>query len=486
MKAGLIGTTTVVATLLLSSCTGPQPGSAEPSKPSHPNEIRTVTPTWISGLQVVSNHSESASCPWATAYPAIPGADALTATLRDKMPSRPDEQAADPETGCPSGETPEINISFRFLAAAGDVVGVELTTVDYSSAGDGTTIATYWFDTRSKKSLPATALLADNAGDDFVTAVVKALSGHEGVDPGNLKAALVPEFRASTLTDLAFTEGGDLVARFDQGAVAAVPAGRQQAVIPRVQAEPLLSDLGRRAQQQALRPGNRLDLDGAAPTTPRPPAPAPQPSTVDCQRVRCVALTFDDGPGPDTGKLLDTLARFGAHATFFVVGQNATYHGDLLRREAAEGHEIGNHSWSHPDLRKLTADQVRDQLDRTDQAIADATGRKPTLIRPPYGAINDTVRGAVERPMALWSLDTLDWKFRDSTKVTQTVLDTVKPGDIVLLHDNHPTSVAAVPAILSGLKDLGYQFVTVSQLFGSTQLTPGKTYGDNEKAFGRN
>ncbi|MEU5266187.1 polysaccharide deacetylase family protein [Amycolatopsis sp. NPDC021455] len=498
MKTGSSVTLLMLTATLLSACTTGQPvpgtpaAAGPPPTPSHPHEIRTVAPTWIRGLRIVSDNSDSASCPWAVSYPAVPGADALTTALREKTENRVktlrESQNGVQDAECPTDDAPELNVSFRFLAAAGDVVGVELTTVDRTAAGDGTSVATYWYDTRTRKSVSTSALIADAASGEFDAALTKALSSREGADPDTLKAALAPEYRTSTISNLAFTEGGDLVAEFDQGTVAVVPAGRQKVVIPKVQAEPLLSDFGRRAEQQALQPGNRLDLGGApapAPPTTNTAAPPPAGPAVDCLQVKCVALTFDDGPGPDTAKLLDTLARFDAHATFFVVGQNATYNADLIRKEAAAGHEIGNHSWNHPDLRQLSPDQIHDQIGRTDRAVTDAVGHPPTVIRPPYGAINDDVRAAADRPMILWSVDTLDWKFHDSAKVAQTVLDKTKPGDIVLLHDIHPTSVDAVPDILTGLKEQGYTFVTVSQLFGSSHLTPGKAYGDNDKAFGR-
>ncbi|SES34804.1 Polysaccharide deacetylase [Streptomyces sp. yr375] len=131
---------------------------------------------------------------------------------------------------------------------------------------------------------------------------------------------------------------------------------------------------------------------------------------------------------------------------------------------AKAGHEIGNHSWSHADLTRLAPDAMRDQITRTNAAVKAATGNNPTLLRPPYGAVNDAVRQTAGLPVALWNLDTEDWKYRDSTKVADTVLNNAKSGDIVLLHDIHPTSVDAVPRILAGFKEQGYHFVTVSHL----------------------
>ncbi|MDP4507075.1 polysaccharide deacetylase family protein [Nonomuraea turcica] len=187
---------------------------------------------------------------------------------------------------------------------------------------------------------------------------------------------------------------------------------------------------------------------------------------VDCRRVKCVALTFDDGPGPYTDALLRRLKAHRARATFFVVGQNVTAYPAILRRTVAAGHEIGGHTWSHANLTRLPAAAVRAEFARTDQAIKAATGLVPRLIRPPYGALNASVRMQSTRPMVMWSVDTLDWLHRDSARVTKKALKAVRPGSIVLFHDIHPTTVRAMPGILKTLSARGYTFVTVSQLFG--------------------
>lgn len=195
-------------------------------------------------------------------------------------------------------------------------------------------------------------------------------------------------------------------------------------------------------------------------------ATAEQARPVDCRRAKCVTLTFDDGPGKYTDALLRHLAAYRARATFFVVGQNVAASPDVVRRTYAAGHEIGSHTWSHPDLTKLSAVRVRSQLARTDQAIKAAIGVRPKLVRPPYGAFNATVRHQTRRPMVMWSLDTLDWRSRDSAKVARKALRSVRPGSVILFHDIHPSTVRAMPRVLRGLSKRGYRFVTVSQLYG--------------------
>ncbi|MEV4564390.1 polysaccharide deacetylase family protein [Nonomuraea sp. NPDC049419] len=187
---------------------------------------------------------------------------------------------------------------------------------------------------------------------------------------------------------------------------------------------------------------------------------------VDCRRAKCVALTFDDGPGAYTDALLRHLAAYRAKATFFVVGQNVAANPGIVRRTYAAGHEIGSHTWSHPDLTKLPAAGVRAQLARTDRVVKAAIGVVPRLVRPPYGAVNAAVSRLTGRPMVLWSVDTLDWRHRDSAKVARKAVRSVRPGSVILFHDIHPSTVRAMPRILKALSKRGYRFVTVTRLFG--------------------
>ncbi|WP_188190028.1 polysaccharide deacetylase family protein [Nonomuraea sp. SYSU D8015] len=187
---------------------------------------------------------------------------------------------------------------------------------------------------------------------------------------------------------------------------------------------------------------------------------------VDCRRAKCVALTFDDGPGQYTDALLRQLAAYRARATFYVTGQNVVAYPGILRRTVAAGHELGNHTWSHPNLTRLSAAGVRAELARADQAVKAVTGLVPRTIRPPYGAFNTAVRRQTSRPMVMWSVDTLDWLHRDSAKVAKKAIKSVRPGSVILFHDIHPTTVRAMPQVLKALSKRGYTFVTVSQMFG--------------------
>ena len=178
-----------------------------------------------------------------------------------------------------------------------------------------------------------------------------------------------------------------------------------------------------------------------------------------------VALTFDDGPyAPVGNQIMDSLAQYGGKATFFVVGNRAAYYPDELKRMAAEGHEIGNHTYEHKYLNKLNAQQIQSQINRCNDAVQAVCGVRPVLVRLPGGNKNSTVLQNVHAPMIMWSIDTLDWKTRNTAKSIQTVMSRVKDGDIVLMHELYPQSGAAAVEIIRRLSEQGYQLVTVSEL----------------------
>lgn len=212
-------------------------------------------------------------------------------------------------------------------------------------------------------------------------------------------------------------------------------------------------------------------------STPSMKAPAaePQAGPVRLSYNSCnvdgpyIALTFDDGPHPTlTPKLLDILKEKGVKATFFVLGQCVTANPDVLKRAADEGHEIGNHSYDHKAFTKGGAAGVASEVNQTNAAIESATGKKPVLVRPPYGSTNSSITKRLNEEFGLkvvmWDVDPLDWKYRSSSRVTSEILKNTKAGSIVLSHDIHPTTVAAMPEVIDGLLAKGFKFVTVSEL----------------------
>jgi peptidoglycan/xylan/chitin deacetylase (PgdA/CDA1 family) len=192
-----------------------------------------------------------------------------------------------------------------------------------------------------------------------------------------------------------------------------------------------------------------------------------------------IALTFDDGPSPVlTPKLLDLLAARHLKATFFVVGQNAADHPDILKRAVREGHEIANHSWSHPNLGKMSDEAVRRELQKTDDAIAAAIGKRPTLMRPPYGSITASQKKWIHQEFGyriiIWDVDPLDWKRPGPSVVTARIVKETKAGSIVLAHDIHPPTIEAMPKTFDQLIEKGFKSVTVTELLGMATPIPPK------------
>jgi peptidoglycan/xylan/chitin deacetylase (PgdA/CDA1 family) len=196
--------------------------------------------------------------------------------------------------------------------------------------------------------------------------------------------------------------------------------------------------------------------------------------------ARIVALTFDDGPSRWTPPILDALAGAGARATFFVLGASIAGQEETLRRAVADGHELGNHAWSHADPAELDDETLRAELLRTTTALAEATGVRPRLFRPPYAEADARVaavaRSAALAPTVLRSVDPADWRATDAGEIVRSVVEGATPGAIVCLHDGRPptnagsgtrsATVAAVEQLVVELPALGYRLVTVSELLG--------------------
>lgn len=197
------------------------------------------------------------------------------------------------------------------------------------------------------------------------------------------------------------------------------------------------------------------------------------PAVVREADPRAAALTFDDGPSPYTAAILDELKREGVHATFFLCGANAERYPDLVRRIRDEGHQIGNHTWSHPYLSLMSEADIALEIDRTQAVLEKLTGRRPTLFRPPYGVRWFPLWGLLRErgmTMVLWSDRAYDGRY-DAAGIEKAALARLGPGAIILLHDGFETrpaaetdrsaTVKALPAIIRGVRAAGYRLAPV-------------------------
>ncbi|WP_328874654.1 polysaccharide deacetylase family protein [Streptomyces sp. NBC_00287] len=202
--------------------------------------------------------------------------------------------------------------------------------------------------------------------------------------------------------------------------------------------------------------------------------------TVDCEKVKCIALTFDAGPSENSPRLLDILKEEQVPATFFLLGKrHIEKYPELVRQMADEGHEVASHTWDHKILTELEPEEIREELERPNEEIERLIGRRPTLMRPPQGRTDDTVHkicrelGLAE---VLWSVTAKDYKTNDSALIKKRVLEQSSRDGIILLHDIYRGTVPAVPGIIKALKKQGYVFVTVPQLLAPGKAEPGKVY----------
>lgn len=323
-----------------------------------------------------------------------------------------------------------------------------------------------------KTGQPVTLLqLLNNSDEAMASAVTQAK--HKAVEIAKKRQGVVESIGdaivAERLMDFIVTQDGKVAFPFGPGAIIAHSYGE---VMISFSPNELMKYLQHPLARQLLQ---LPDKEVKKPTSS--PVSIPQTTGNICESKLCVALTFDDGPGVYTPQLLDILREANAKATFFVLGSKVAGGAAVLQRMQHEGHQVGNHTWSHPDLARLPADAVRSEMARTNEAIVQAIGNKPTTVRAPYGSINPAVlaeMGGLGLASVLWSVDTRDWADRNSDIVCQRAVGGAQAGAIILLHDIHKTSVDAVPCIIDGLRKHGYEMVTVATLLGVVQ--PGVNY----------
>lgn len=392
-------------------------------------------------------------------------------------------------------EASSYALDWGVSVAAGKAFGVRLRSQVSHPGSPQTrvTTATTYTVSDSDIVVPSSAIIDATHRSDLVAAMTRALR----------KANLL-EDNATLNPDKAFN---DLVLRVDGGALAVLTSTDQPLLdrdlvglaLPPALVTPALSregttlmralaaqpDAPAQASAQETAPADTAGTAGETfagfgSADPAPFVEAPRPRTsepADCSHVRCVALTYDDGPGDHTARLLDILKQYNVPATFFVIGRHAAAHPELVSREVGEGHAVGIHTWSHPDLTKTSDSDIASQITRTSDLLASTISTRPPFTRPPYGAINSRVThalGSLGQGIIMWDVDTEDWRNKNAQTVYDRALAGVHPGAIILMHDVHRWGPDATGRLIATLKSRGYVFVTIPQLFGDIQ--PGRQY----------
>lgn len=191
-----------------------------------------------------------------------------------------------------------------------------------------------------------------------------------------------------------------------------------------------------------------------------------------------VALTYDDGPSMYTQELLNVLKENNSTATFFVLGLQVNKNKESISRMIEEGNQVGNHSFDHKRLTILSDEELYNQINKTDNLVYETALYKPYVIRPPYGSTSDDLIEKLQKPIIKWSIDTRDWESRDAETINQIILDNVKDGDIILMHDIYESSLEASKTVIPELIKRGYQLVTVSEMseYREVTLKAGQSY----------
>lgn len=502
----MTGILLVALTATLSACTATAPRSGQSDAEGHPDQPRPTAPPLppltvldasypaagvsVPGLrgQRILN-SAGISARWAD----LPGAkefnrklaevvkqqiEALTAELgTDYTPEAPPAPAGLSDRGCVPGSTfrsAEQIVSDPDLAppgtaltivcdpvlAAGPHFGERLRFIR-SHGGQVTsdTVETLYTETGTDRVAREAELLDAERLPDLYQQAEKLAA-----PIGQLTGALTPPEGAPLLRDhvsaIQFGPDGSLLLTVDQGFFAAHPR-REDAPPPTPFSLRLSPQL---AQKYLTDLGRAIASSIAQPWAGTPQVNAGQ-AFVDCDLVPCLALTFDDGPSSNTPQLLQDLAAHDSAATFFLIGKNVAALPQVVADEVAAGHQLGNHTWGHPSLTKLPLEAASKEIADTTAAIVSASGVSPALVRPPYGDWNQVLQERIQLPFVLWDIDTQDWREPPEEDLIRSAATDPDPGDIVLMHDIHATTTAAIPKILAQLRDRGFTLVTIDQLF---------------------
>lgn len=493
----MIATLVLMTGSLLTSCatTPPTTGPTASSGSTQPG-----TPAVRQGYTVgIISHDDPAR-PVHVTWPQFDRATALNKLMASWSSTRSRDFLADYDPA-PSNP-PELDVSWDIPLSSQGMLGVRLDAYTFAGASGATTSASFYGDEGGAGAWASADLIESKQRRAAVDAIVAAVRA-SGKEP--FEESPTPD--AALLNDVSFDANGNMLVRIEDGLLLAYSEGEVMATVPRDKADPLLSAEGRRIRDayiaqggpstlnqmptvapspaepstdpqttqpaQSTQPATSTPAAPQAPASSAPQVPAPPKGTVDCAKLKCVALTFDDGPGPYTAKLLDELKAADVKATFFVLGTSVRAHPDVVRRAAAEGHIVGNHTMTHKQLSKLGLAAQRDEATRGAAQIAAAGAPAPSLMRPPYGSLNaDTKK--LGYPLILWNVDSEDWKNRNVAATTALIKKQTRSGSIILMHDIHRSTVEAVPGIITWLKSEGYTLVTVPELIGN--LKPGQKY----------
>lgn len=439
------------------------------SKTTHTAVIDTIESSYP-GIKIVTETSNDENAPYAVQYPQSEYIDFNHRVIDYIQSAKTDYfQSLDKGSG-------ELNISFEtFHHPSGYYSFIFFKNHYVRGEHSGIVVDSFHLNPKTGDSIDIATLLNQNEAHllTLSTYIKEAIASDPNLEGHliNENVELATEPLWDNFRNFALTEEG-LSFYFNQSDIASSAKGTPVIKLAISKVSPLLAK-----EYQATVPpvvqqevNNLLDkpinsLEKKPDVSVSKGETAQLPSEKASKHVKKVALTFDDGPDPNiTPQILKTLKKYDAKATFFMLGSRVEYYPDLARRVLLEGHEIGNHTWTHSNLTKANKEKINNEVAKTAGIIEGVTGAKATVFRPPYGAINEHVRSHIDLPIILWDVDTLDWKYRSSSHLLEAVKKHTKDGSIILMHDIHQATANGLDAVLAHLQEEGYIFVTVSEL----------------------
>lgn len=372
------------------------------------------------------------------------------------------EVLARPETGPVGGAGTAVTC--EITGAFGDLIEVRIRVVKGSTAAvteDRTSVL--FADVASGALLEAATEWNASAPEDLWRSAVELLRRQAGsLSSAPLTAPDASQLSLATeaLESAVHTAGGGLLVTLQPGLVAVELEGlgvprTEQPTLVRVEPATALAW----SNEDYLELHRELDTPFTGVRASASSVP------IDCSLLTCVALTYDDGPSEYTPRLLDTLRTEQARATFYMLGRKASGNADTILRVVGEGNEIGSHTMNHPDLTTIPVPEAVVQVRDAVAELERVSGHPVTTFRPPYGAVNDEIVAEVGMPSVHWSVDTNDWQVPGQAVVVERAVTGARPGGIVLFHDTHSDTVDAADEVIRGLRDRGFEMVTVTQLF---------------------
>lgn len=474
-KGRWIDITFIITILALSSLTVflltlPDPAKKEKevvsaNLPTVPKEQINESDSVYPGIRIITETSNDEKTPYAIQFPQsnVPQFNDLVKTYTNNLKKLYLKETDDlPKSNI--HRSGELNISFEvFQHTTGYYSFVIHSYMNSDGANGLSETRIFRLHNQSGHMLTINDLLADNekALVKLATKVRESILSDEQLNPYILQKQFTEKTMPTWDNYSNFSLKKDSIEfYYDDYEITAGAAGSPIVSIPLEDMNEIIAD-SFKLPEVAIQPPKT----SSAKEEEQPSGEKQKDDKVVNSSTKVVALTFDDGPNPDSTRLiLDTLKKYNAKATFFMLGSRVSFYPEIVKEMKEAGHELGNHTWNHIDLTKASAEKIALEINNTSDAIEQASGSKPTVFRPPYGAVNNIVRAQTSLPVVLWDVDTLDWKYRNADHLLTHVKKHVKEGSTILMHDIHMSTAEGLDAVLAYLQDEGYSFVTVSEL----------------------